>query len=517
MSGKRARSTRYGQRRPLTAAEALSSRYEPLADGTDWRRNTPASDGNALADAEVLASVFGNPDLYRLAETLPPPDPTKPCRPRDYPHWALLAYEFLVPLYGSHRGVSTALRVRQTWTNVLNVVAETAGAEAVAALHPKARAAGPTRNHSNYWLKKHKHLVKKIVDDYTPMAVEQAVEQGLLRADTDVMYACPDQRNTLYGDGKVMTGPLRYRPRSTNASRSDAPLKRVDPASGFWKEGGEGGQNVAGTKIVATSVRGPGFLNRVCLTVGLQLKGGKTEAEIAVDQIAEIKRLAGRGVQAAAWDGALSHTHIDKIMAELGLVVLSPVKAKSNPEKVRSGTKSKTRVEKEHFVDSVSHRAESGFCEHALYARGGRLGQKVLLADGTSRWEPLPITKIEHGAGKNRHRWYHRVTIPCDTNGDHHGHRVPLVQSDDDTSKGFLRSEYLRQVPPDTKGYERAYGTRPAAESDNAQRERCFTWQRLPAYGPDAQLLVMLGWNFLENSKARYVHRGRRQAHNEAA
>lgn len=516
MSGSRARSERYGQRRALTASEALSSRHEPLADGTDWRRTNAASDEDAVDRTEVLESVFANPDLYRLADTLPPPDPTKPCRPRDYPHWAMLAYGFLVPVYRSHRNVSTALRIRKTWADVLDAVARTAGPDAVADLRPIAQVVGPTRNHYNYWFKHHKHLVQKIIDEYTPMAVQQAIEQGLLSPDTAVFHACPDQRNTLYGDGKVMTGPLRYRPRTKNASRSDAPLKRVDSASAFWKEGGDGGQNVAGTKIVATSVRGPGYLNRVCLTLDIQVKGGRTEADIAVDQIAKIKRLAGSGVHAAAWDGALSHTHINKIMAELGLVVLSPVKAKSNPEKVRSGTKSKTRVEKEHFVESLNYRTPHGYCEHSLYARGGRIGQKTHLADGTARWEPLPITKIEHGGGKKRHRWYHVVTVPCDTNGDHQ-HRIPLVQSDDDTRKGFLRSEYLRQVPPDTKGYERAYGTRPAAESDNAQRESCFTWQRLPAYGPDGQLLVMLGWNFLENSKARYVHHRRLRAQDDAA
>ena len=33
----------------------------------------------------------------------------------------------------------------------------------------------------------------------------------------------------------------------------------------------------------------------------------------------------------------------------------------------------------------------------------------------------------------------------------------------------------------------------------------------LPAYGADGQTLVMLGWNFIQNSKARYVHRQRQQ------
>lgn len=137
--------------------------------------------------------------------------------------------------------------------------------------------------------------------------------------------------------------------------------------------------------------------------------------------------------------------------------------------------------------------------------------REVLVSNGTNAWQPLPISRIERRQDRDSYRWYHLVDVPCLLNGTHQI-CVPLVSSDDDATKGFLRSEYLRQLPPDTKGYERAYGTRPAAESDNAQREERFTWHRLPAYGADRQATAMLGWNFLENSKARYLHRKRAAA-----
>jgi hypothetical protein len=56
---------------------------------------------------------------------------------------------------------------------------------------------------------------------------------------------------------------------------------------------------------------------------------------------------AGGGVHAHAWDGAMSHVHIDELMREHGLVAVSPVKAKSNPDGVRSGKNHPSRVEKE--------------------------------------------------------------------------------------------------------------------------------------------------------------------------
>ncbi len=101
------------------------------------------------------------------------------------------------------------------------------------------------------------------------------------------------------------------------------------------------------------------------------------------------------------------------------------------------------------------------------------MGQTIHPAGQAPSWHPLPITRLERREDKNGYRWYHLVTVPCHTNGDHE-HRVPLVQSSEDNSKGLLRSEYLRQLPPDTKGYERTYGTRPSAESDNSQREERY-------------------------------------------
>lgn len=519
MSGTRARSARYGERPPLTRRQAFTARLHG-ADKDDWRRVTAPNDDDGLAFNELLVAEFSNPDLYRLATTIPPRSKRKPGCPRDYPDWAMLAYGHLAAAYGSHRKVHVELRLAANWDLVLQTVARTAGQDTVDALRPKARRKAPSRNHWNYWFKHHKYLWPILNDAYTPMAVAQAREMGLLDPAADRRYACPGQGNTVYGDGKVMSSPVRHRPRpkpgDPAAALRDAPARRTDPASALWREGGDDGQDVHGTKFVFTSVRGPGHLNRVCLTMDHQSEGGPTEAEIAIDQIGRVVGLAGPGVHAVTWDGALSHVHIDELMRDLGLVVVSPVKAKSNPDGVRSGHPSTTRVEKEAHVDTLRHRTDDGPCEHALYARGGRLGQRVVDSTGRATWQPLPIDALHRAEDKGGYRWYHTGTVPCDTNGDH-PFRLPLVAGDDDQRKGFLRSEYLRQLPPDTQGYERTYGTRPSAESDNAQREERFTWHRLPAYGTDGQALTMLNWNFLENSKALYVHRRRQQQEAERA
>jgi hypothetical protein len=150
MSGTRARSARYGERPPLTRKQAFAPRLHP-DDKDDWRRVTPPSDDDGLAFMELLIAEFSNPDLYRLAATIPERSKKKPGCPRDYPHWALMAYGHLAAAYGSHRKVNIEIRLAANWDLVLRTVADTAGQHVVEALRPKARRQAPNRNHYNYW------------------------------------------------------------------------------------------------------------------------------------------------------------------------------------------------------------------------------------------------------------------------------------------------------------------------------------------------------------------------------
>jgi hypothetical protein len=137
---------------------------------------------------------------------------------------------------------------------------------------------------------------------------------------------------------------------------------------------------------------------------------------------------------------------------------------------------------------------------------------------------PVPITRLTRGGNPGAYRFYQELAIPCPTNDDDeagtkgsHPYRLPLVQTDEDTTKNFNRSEYVRQLPPDTKGYARTFGRRPPAESDNAQREGRYVFGRIPAYGHDQQSLVMLLGSFLENSKGRFLHQRRHHRDDPAA
>lgn len=167
----------------------------------------------------------------------------------------------------------------RNWRLVLDTVAATASQRAVDALGPKARRRGPNRNHWNYWSRVNKKHAEQLEDVYAPRCVAQAREQGLLDPATPANWACPDPRNTIYGDGKVMTGPVKKRkgvtfdPVTGEFLHNGRPT-RHDPASAMWQEGGEHGDMEWGTKFVFTAVRGPGHLNKVNLGMSKQYKGG---------------------------------------------------------------------------------------------------------------------------------------------------------------------------------------------------------------------------------------------------
>jgi hypothetical protein len=83
----------------------------------------------------------------------------------------------------------------------------------------------------------------------------------------------------------------------------------------------------------------------------------------------------------------------------------------------------------------------------------------------------------------------------------------PLVTTDADRKIRFNRSEYLRVAPATSPDHRRLYGMRQDTESLNAQLERAFYGQRLPAWGVHNQTAVVLLATLAENAWALQVWR----------
>ena len=88
-----------------------------------------------------------------------------------------------------------------------------------------------------------------------------------------------------------------------------------------------------------------------------------------------------------------------------------------------------------------------------------------------------------------------------------------------DAKIGFNRCEYLRVVPTTGKQHRRLYGMRQDTEGLNAQLERAFYGQRLPAWGIRNQTAIVLLAAQAENSWARHVwhHEAEHERHTPTA
>lgn len=106
-----------------------------------------------------------------------------------------------------------------------------------------------------------------------------------------------------------------------------------------------------------------------------------------------LKQQAGDGMRAAVWDGALAGVHIKPLM-RAGLLVVSPMTAAENPDKVKKGP---TRVEKSAVLDLY----DGGHgCPATTSGPSTHVHERHGLVDGTDRDEPLPYRLLKRGDGR---------------------------------------------------------------------------------------------------------------------
>ena len=344
-------------------------------------------------------------------------------------------------------------------------------------------------------------------------SLAQARDQGLLDSDAPGTTAAPGRRCTVTGDGKVMDSITRNtRPELVDPDTGEVLRPcRHDPAAGYHYEAGDEKNRVYGSKFVSLSARDEDdYYSRVILALEHEEpgKGHGGEAGLAVDMLLRLREEAGDGMRAAAWDGALSGVHIALLM-RAGLLVVSPTKAASNPDRKRRGPGRVEKGEKlPHTVGAEAEGEGEGGCSHDLYAIGGRVHTRTVLDDGSEHFTPVPWRLLPPRRNNDgTYRWYHEIDIDC--GDDFHRTTVRLHQTPADTAAKLNRPEVLRQLPPATPEYLAVYRYRPDSESLNAQLQAMFHFHRLPAYGRDGQLLAMLGATMAENAVSRQRHRKR--------
>ncbi|WP_151478320.1 hypothetical protein [Streptomyces albicerus] len=434
---------------------------------------------------ERLVDCAHNPDLYELAETLPPPGRTG--RPRDYPDVAFLFFLAARSVLASARRAAAHLEDPEVWAILKAGVRAELGAVAAAGF-PET---GPTRSQ---WLRAQQRLREyshDLWDTYRVLALDQALEQGIFPENEARSWSRPQRHQLIAADGTVLKSPTLARAdQSVDMTTGEIRYHRVDPASVPQTEGG--GTEVYGPKYVFFSARkDENYLSRVFLDsryVPHLHPGG--EAAVAVEGVIDIMS-AAPGCMGVLYDGAFRGIHRDAIARYGGLVINKQHKG-NEPQ----------------FYESL----RPGRCIHELWAADGRIAEKVHFADGTAELVPVPIKRLER-RGIQTFRWYHLLAIPC-RHGVHE-HRVAVGTTsrkgerppgESDEERGFHRAEHLQQIPELTRTHQLVYPYRSDAESGHSQLDASLWNGRLISYGVEAQQLLTLGFVLAQNSTSRALY-----------
>jgi hypothetical protein len=341
-------------------------------------------------------------------------------------------------------------------------------------------------------------------------AVAQARRLGLLDPAGGGSLCHPARSRTIYGDGTVVRGMYRpptvvwvddpqtgerlrrYRDRHTG-ELTETPTRRFDPDTAEWH--GHTGP-VHGVNIVCVYARGEAPYQRVVLAVGRAERPGR-EAEAALTLIGDVRRVAGAGVQAVVYDGALRGVHIEELLTRHGLVVVNKVAAAplSETEKAdRDGVK----AVKSFPLGAWEHDSDAGACVHTLAAVDGAIVEMTLDEVG----EPVVAQRLVRRQVKRPRRAsgkYHfsaAFVVPC-PRGDFDAWITPHGEPGDPDAR---RAENVRLIAEGEADFARLYGIRSDAEAFNSAFKRSLLVGRAQSLGWRRQLLDALCFALLSNA-----------------
>lgn len=471
------------------------------------RRRRPA----AMTTNQKITAVFSDPTLYELGALIPERQPVG--RRSHHPGYLLLGYGVLARLFRSAVRVETELSDTNTWNLICQTVAQ------MQAIDPDLvpRLPGPrppSRDAFRYARDAHltsEDVLPELLEVFTDCAVDRAREFGLLNPNGPGSLSHPDRTRVVYGDGTVVR-PL-YRPptakRTTNrkgetvvtyldaaGAAIDAPRHRFDPDAADYH--GHAGP-VHGQNFVALYARGDDPGHRVVLSVARVDKPGR-EAETAVTSIKALHQVAGNGIQAIVYDGAMRGAHIDDLMANLGVVVIN---------KVHGSAKTATRKGRNHPTprfyplgtwehDTPDTGPDVGSCTHQIGAVDGAISEIGLNEEG----KPVIIARLERRQIKRPRRAsgrYHfnvAYEVPCP-----HGSFTAWITPHSLAGEtNHARTDAIRVIAEGEPDFDRLYGLRNDAESFNSELKRTLLVDRAMSLGARRQLLDVLCYALLHNA-----------------
>lgn len=445
----------------------------------------PAHPDFAWSPDDVARILATYEPILRIGAHLPGKPPGTPGRPREHPEVLYAFYVALTGPFPSNRAAAAWIRKAHNWAWLCDVWAREYGI----ILGPTPPSRGTCANGR----KRMRDQIGPVLDEFRATALEQAVRQGLLTGPRTM--ADPPRSNVVVADGTVPK--MRYK-KSTLERLLRQPAVKKDgtrrplPSARLHKEGG--GITVFGEKFVVLSSRADDTTNsRVILDVrhcSSTAPGG--EAQVATDALLSLRK-AAPAMLGCRYDGALRGKHIDPLI-KAGLSVVSPP---------HEGIKAK-------FLRVL----ECKTCrqEHYLGTEAGWLCLIDILDDGTEKYERLEERSLALVDRRGSYACYLTVTLPCGAR-----HRERLDKTTADEVIGLNRTEHLRQHPKGSPVYDKTYGWRSDAESDNNNLDSNLYRHRMIVDDVVDQHLVMLGHALARNAMSAAVAAARAAAPPRAA
>lgn len=207
-----------------------------------------------VAKLERVEAILENPEIYRLAELIPHPDPQSGGRQRHYPDYMLLVYEALVSVYGSARQVEAELSHPLVWGFMRRLVKSLFPDDKSKHLPRR-----PMRRY-HYLYGRNRYLqdpqvLTGLARLHRQIASDQSREIGLLDPQGPGSWTHPHLSRMLYADGKVVTPLFRAKPGETSTDKATGEIKqlRCDNDGALHFEGT--GEAAWGTKFVIVAAR----------------------------------------------------------------------------------------------------------------------------------------------------------------------------------------------------------------------------------------------------------------------
>lgn len=457
-----------------------------------------------VASFERLEAILRNPAIYRLAEVVPRPDPSRGGRRRAFPDFMVLVYEALLSVYKSARQVEAELSHPVVWKFMRRMLKKQFPNDDSMRLPAR-----PMRRH-HYMYLRNRYLTDPFVLAqlgalHREIACSQARELGLMDPGGPGSFTHPHLSRMLYADGKVVTPLFKGKLGETWVNKETGEIKQVryEPDAALHFEGD--GEIAFGTKFVIVAARTQDERGRIILDVEWARKKGG-EAAVAMECFDRLASLVP-GAQGVIYDTALRGIHHQTLLRQHGLIPVNKVTAAVAGSKKPRRAEGQ-RVEKSVLIERKQVQLSAGSVAINLYACGGAVGIGEITDRGDLEFIELARTKTYRRGKPGMFRWYNEYRLP----GLYGGQTVTvrLHGDDEDVARKFNRTENVRPIPPSDPDFKGLYGRRNDSESINRGLVDTLYLGRAHSIGHARQHVNLLGYALMVNALALHQHRRRR-------